>query len=128
MVTPVAKAAPLGRFRRWIEGSDFSLESNTPAVPNDDRFYVLEAGEVRLETSDFAAATALYESLCVLYWEGRLTGVDLAARLVAARGLFRHDQEHPAAGDLLLRHGDARDRNTVGRARHRATFAARGRR
>ena len=37
---------PHGYFRRWIEGSDFSLEANTPDVPSSDLFYVLEAGEV----------------------------------------------------------------------------------
>src|SRR5688500_4390092 len=44
---PVAVTAPdltpRGYFRRWIEGSDFSLESNTPAVPSEDLFYVMEA-------------------------------------------------------------------------------------
>jgi hypothetical protein len=121
----VASRTPLGYFRRWIEGSDFSLEANTPAVPGDDCFYVLEAGEVRLGTSDFATATAAYESLCLAYWEERLTSVDLPTRLLAARGLFRRDQEHPVAGELLTRLGDDRDRSTVGKARHRAAFLRR---
>lgn len=116
---------PHGRFRRWIEDSDFSLEANTPAVPNDDRFYVLEASEIRLGTSDFADATALYETLCVAYWEGRLASGDLPARLLAARGLFRHDHDHPLAGELLTRQGDDRDRAIVGKARHRAAFLRR---
>jgi hypothetical protein len=116
---------PHGYFRRWIEGSDFSLEANTSAVPSDDLFYVLEASEVRLGTSDFKAATAEYESLCVSYWEERLTSADLPTRLLAARGLFRHDHEHPVAGELLTRQGDDRDRATVGKARHRAAFLRR---
>lgn len=125
MVSPAPHMTPHGRFRRWIEGSDISLEANTAAVPNDDHFYVLEAGEVRLDTSDFAAAMAFYESLCVAYWEERLSGVDLPARLVAARGLFKHDHEHPVAGDLLVRDGDARDRANVKSTRHRAAFQRR---
>jgi hypothetical protein len=116
---------PNGHFRRWIEGSDFSLEANTAAVPSHDLFYVLEAGEVRLGTDDYAAATAVYESLCVAYWEERLTSVDLPTRLLAARGLFRHNHEHPVAGEVLTCQGDERDRATVGKARHRAAFLRR---
>jgi hypothetical protein len=121
----VQPLVPHGYFRRWIEGSDFSLESNTPAVPTEDLFYVLAAGEVHLGTSDFKAATAEYESLCVDYWEGRLKSVDLPTRLLAARGLFRHDHEHPVAGELLASQGDDRDRANVGKARHRAAFLRR---
>jgi len=116
---------PHGYFRRWIEGSDFSLEANTVAVPTTDRFYVLEAGQIRLGTKDFRAATALYESLCVAYWEGRLRSEDLPTRLQAARGLFRHDHDHALAGELLTRYGDERDRGIVGRARQRAAFLRR---
>jgi hypothetical protein len=121
----VPKPTPHGYFRRWIEGSDFSLEANTPAVPNDDRFYVLESREVHPGTNDYKAATAQYESLCAAYWEARLASEDLSTRLLAARGLFRHNPEHPLAGDLLTRNGDDRDRGMVGRARHRAAFVRR---
>ena len=121
----VLGTTPHGYFRRWIEGADFSLEANTPAVPDHDLFYVLEAGEVRLGTSDFVVAAAVYQSLCMAYWEERLTSVDLPTRLFAARGLFRHNQEHPVAGDLLAGQGDARDRATVGKARHRAALLRR---
>jgi hypothetical protein len=120
VAAPVLNVTPHGYFRRWIEGSDLSLEANTPGVPSNDLFYVLEAGEVLLSTSDFPAATATYERLCEAYWEERLSSVDLPTRLLAARGLFRHNHEHPVAGDLLTRQGDERDRTTVGRARHRA--------
>jgi hypothetical protein len=127
VAAPAYHPTPHGYFRRWIEGSDFSLEANTSDVPNDDRFYVLEASEVRLGTSDFADATALYESLCVAFWEAGLGSADMPARLLAARGLFRHDHDHPIAGDLLTRHGDDRDRAIVGRARHRDAFLRRQR-
>lgn len=128
MVSTLPHSTPHGRFRRWIEGSDLSLEANTASVPNDDRFYVLEAGEVRLDTSDFTAASTLYESLCMAYWERGLASVDLSARLVAARGLFRHNWEHRVAGELLVRLGDDRDRAFVKSARHRAAFLLRKRR
>ena len=113
---------PHGYFRRWIEGSDFSLEANTPAVPGDDLFYVLVAGKVRLGTNNFVTATAEYEDLCRVYWEERLNHVDLPTRLLAARGLFRRNQEHLSAGNLLCSQGNARDRTTVAKARHRASL------
>jgi hypothetical protein len=125
MATPGEKPTPHGRFRRWIEGSDFSLEANTPAVPSENCFFVLEAGEVRLETSDFDVATAAYERMCEAYWEEKLTSADLATRLLAARGLFRYNQEHPVAGELLTGHGDEKDKATVGKARQRAAYARR---
>jgi hypothetical protein len=117
--------SPHGYFRRWIEGSDFSLEANTPAVPRQDRFYVLVAGEVRLSTCSYAAASAEYEQLCVAYWEALLTHADLPTRLRAARGLLRHNREHVDAGELLTRQGDAHDRAIVVRARHQAAFQGR---
>jgi len=125
MAATIPSPTPHGYFRRWIEGSDFSLEANTGAVPPDDLFYVVEAGEIRLSTDDFAAATALYESLCVAYWEERLTSEDTATRLLAARGLFRMNSEHPVAGPMLTGQGDDRDRASVGKARHRAAWIRR---
>ena len=125
MAASLPHPTPNGYFRRWIEGSDLSLEANTGAVPNGDLFYVLEAGEVRLGTSDFVAATELYESLCVAYWEERLTSEDLPTRLLAARGLFRMNHEHPLAGEMLTGQGDDRDRASVGKARHRAAYLRR---
>src|SRR5436190_1285962 len=125
MAASLSPPTPNGYFRRWIEGSDLSLEANTGAVPQDDLFYVLEAGEIRLGTSDFAAATALYESLCVAYWEERLNSEDLPTRLLAARGLFRMNNEHPVAGQMLTSHGDDRDRASVGKARHRTAWLRR---
>jgi hypothetical protein len=116
---------PQGYFRRWIEGSDFSLEANTGDVPPDDQFYVLEAGEIRLGTTDFAAATAVYESLCIVYWEQRLTSEDLATRLLAARGLFRMNSDHPIAGEMLTGQGNDRDRAHVGKTRHRTAWLRR---
>ena len=125
MVTPKPVLIPHGYFRRWIEGSDFSLEANTSAVPGQDLFYVLVAGKVRLGTNSFAAASAEYEDLCRGYWEERLTHVDLPTRLLTARGLFRRNHEHPGAGELLARQGDERDRSTLAKARHRASFLRR---
>lgn len=125
MAAVVNNPTPHGYFRRWIEGSDFSLEANTPAAPRQGRFYVLVAGEVRLGTSSFAAASAEYEGLCVAYWEERLTHADLPTRLLAARGLLRHDGEHRAAGELLTRHGSERDRAIVVRARKQAAYTSR---
>ena len=125
MAAAVNHPTPHGYFRRWIEGSDFSLEANTPAVPRPDRFYVLVAGEVRLVTSSYADANAEYEGLCVAYWEEQLVHADLPTRLLAARGLLRHDQEHVAAGELLNSRGNAHDRASVGRARQMAAFQRR---
>ena len=125
MAASVPNPSPHGYFRRWIEGSNFSLEANTPAVPGKDRFYVLVAGEACLGTSSFAAASAKYEGLCVAHWEQQLTHADLPTRLLAARGLFRRNHEHAGAGALLARHGNERDRSTVAKARHWASFRQR---
>ena len=125
MVTRKPVLTPHGYFRRWIEGSDFSLEANTPAVPDKDRFYVLVAGEVCLGPSSFAAASAQYEGLCVAHWEQQLTHADLPTRLLAARGLFRHNRDHRVASDLLARQGDDRDRAAVARARQQTASASR---
>jgi len=125
VVAPKPVLTPHGYFRRWIEGSDFSLEANTSAVPSDDLFYVLVDGNVRLATTNYLAATAEYDDLCQIYWEQRLTGSDLPTRLLAARGLFRRNQEHPGAGELLARQGDERDRSALAKARHRASFLRR---
>jgi hypothetical protein len=125
MAATVQDPIPHGYFRRWIEGSDFSLEANTPDAPDEGVFYLLEAGEVRLSSSDFEAATAAYQALCIAYWEERLTHADLPTRLLAARGLFRHDTEHPTAGDILTTQGDDRDRALVGKARQRAAYMRR---
>jgi hypothetical protein len=125
VAAPKPVLTPHGYFRRWIEGSDFSLEANTPAVPSDELFYVLVAGNVHLATSSYVIASAEYDGLCQMYWEERLTGDDLPTRLLAARGLFRHNQEHPGAGELLARQGDERDRSTLAKARHRASFLRR---
>jgi hypothetical protein len=125
VAAPKPVLTPHGYFRRWIEGSDFSLEANTPAVPGDDLFYVLVAGQVRLGTNSFVAASAEYEDLCLVYWEARLNHVDLPTRLLAARGLFRRNQAHPRAGELLFSLGNAQDRSTVAKARHRASFLQR---
>ena len=125
MAASVPNPSPHGYFRRWIEGSDFSLEANTPAVPGKDRFYVLVAGEACLDTSSFAAASAKYEGLCVAHWEQQLTHADLPTRLLAARGLFRHNRDHLVASDLLARQGDDQDRAAVARARHQAASASR---
>jgi hypothetical protein len=125
VAAPIRVLTPHGYFRRWIEGSDFSLEANTPAVPGDELFYVLVAGKVRLATTDYLAANAEYDGLCQVYWEERLTGGDLPTQLLAARGLFRHNQEHAGVGELLARQGDERDRSTLAKARHRAAFLRR---
>jgi len=125
VVAPKPVLTPHGYFRRWIEGSDFSLEANTPTVPRDDLFYVLVAGKVRLGTNSFVAASAEYEELCLGYWEERLTDLDLPTRLLAARGLFHRNHEHPGAGALLASQGNERDRSTVAKARHRASFLQR---
>ena len=125
MAKRVREIIPHGYFRRYIEGTDFSLEANTPAAPCRDLFYVLEAGAVRLSSSDFRTATAAYESLCVAYWEKQLTHSDLPTRLLAARGLFCHNRAHLAAGELLVTQGEARDRGRVERARQNAAFLQR---
>jgi hypothetical protein len=121
----VLDPTPHGYFRRWIEGSHFSLEANTADVPGNDLFYILVDGKIHLGTSDFSAASAEYEDLCLAYWEERLTHGDLPTRLLAARGLFRRNREHPSAAELLTSQGNEKDRATVAKARQRTAYLRR---
>ena len=38
--TRATPAPPHGRYKRNLDGADFTLEANTEAVPADGRFYV----------------------------------------------------------------------------------------
>jgi hypothetical protein len=118
----LSRPTPHGYSRRWIEGSDFSLEANTPAVPRTDRFYVIVAGEVRLDTHSYADANAEYGDLCAAHWEAQLMHIDRSTRLLAARALLRHNREHAVARELLTRQGDERGRAAVARAHEHAAF------
>lgn len=116
---------PRGPYRRWIEGTDFSLEANTSAVPQPGAYYVLQGGEVRFSSKDFSAAAAEYDSLCVAYWEELLQSEDRETRLMGARGLFRRDQGHAAARRILSTEGTDHDRRLIVQAAQRARHAER---
>jgi hypothetical protein len=116
---------PRGPYRRWIEGTDFSLEANTPSVPEGGAFYVLQGGSVRFSSPDFSAAAAEYDSLCVAYWEEMLASRDPNTRLMGARGLFRRDQTHAAARRILTTEGTDHDRRLMAQAGQRARYAER---
>lgn len=116
---------PRGPYRRWIEGTDFSLEANTEKVPQQGAYFVMQGGAVRFTSKDFGAAAAEYDSLCVAYWEELLGSDDRDTRLMGARGLFRRDHTHAAARRVLTTEGTDHDRRLIVQATQRARHAER---
>ena len=116
---------PRGPYRRWIEGTDFSLEANTTAVPQEGAYYVLQGGKVHFSSKDLSAATAEYDALCVAYWEALLQSQDRNTRLLGARGLFRRDHAHTSARRILSAEGTDHDRRLIAQATQRARHAER---
>jgi hypothetical protein len=112
--------APFGRYFRSLSGATFSLQANTPETPVEDHFYVLDAGEVLLETDDFGLAEARYKELCRAYWDAHLESPDVAVGLASAWGLLGLDSEHAQAVKLITRNGTAADHKRLQQLRNRA--------
>jgi len=125
MASITEERIPRGPYRRWIEGTDFSLEANTSSTPQEGAYYVIQGGKVRFSSKDFGAAAAEYDSLCVAYWEGMLTSTDRNTRLLGARGLFRRDHTHAMAKRILNSEGTDQDRRLIAQAVQRARHAER---
>jgi hypothetical protein len=125
MASTPEERIPRGPYRRWIEGTDFSLEANTPSAPQEGAYYVFQGGTIRFSSRDYSAAAAEYDSLCVAYWEELLTSADHSTRLMGARGLFRRDQSHASAKRILTSEGTDQDRRLIAQASQRARHAER---
>ena len=116
-IRPVAP--PHGRYRRGLEGANFSLEANTESVPADGRFYVLEGGEVRLATAEFDEATAEYHRLCRDFWMERLDSPAVPTRVSAAWGLLGLDPTDKQAQAIIMTDGTAQERKRLEQAQSR---------
>lgn len=112
-------APPHGRYRRGLEGANFSLESNTENVPADGRFYVLREGETVLATSEFDEATDSYHQLCREFWTGRLQHASPQVRVSAAWGLLGLDSGDKVAQAVIARDGSAQEKKRLEQAQSR---------
>jgi hypothetical protein len=110
---------PLGRYRRGLEGANFSLEANTESVPADGRFYLLREGQVVLEAADFTAALEAYNGLCREFWECRLEDESPQVRLAAAWGMLGLDSQNKDAMAVIQRDGSPQERKRLDQAQSR---------
>jgi hypothetical protein len=116
-----------GAFTRRIDGANFSLEANTPRVPADRAYYVLQGEQIIFRSEAYPEALARYQELCQAHWEGQLEG-DEPTRLNAARGLYALDAQHPRAIAILKSAGDAGDHRRLAQAAQRQAYLKRSRR
>ena len=123
----IAELAPSTRYRRQIDGADFSLEANTEAAPKPGRFYVLRDGEVAMESDHFPEAAQAYQALCREYWTDRLQSEERGVRLASAWGLVGLEPTHKDANEVIKEDGTPADCQRLDQARRRSRFAkARG--
>ena len=108
-------ASKRARYRRHIDGADFSMESNTDSTPGDGRYYVLQGGEVVLQSHNFRKAEAAYHVLCREFWLQSLASGSPAARLSGAWGLLGLEPDHSDAAAVIPRDGSETDRLKLGR-------------
>jgi hypothetical protein len=116
-----------GAFTRRIDGANFSLEANTPRVPADRAYYVLQGEQIIFRSEAYPEALAHYQELCQAHWEGQLEG-DEATRLNAARGLYALDSQNSRAIAILKSAGDAGDHRRLAQAAQRQAYLKRSRR
>ena len=112
-------APPHGRYKRGLDGANFTLEANTESVPADGRYYVLREGEVVLATEEFAEATAAYNRLCREFWESRLESPATPVRIAAAWGLLGLDPTDKTAQTVIQEDGSPQERKRLEHAQSR---------
>jgi hypothetical protein len=112
-------APPHGRYRRGLEGADFSLESSTENVPADGRFYVLRGGEIVTATEEFDEATTAYHLLCREFWMERLQNPAPQVRVAAAWGLLGLEAGDKVAQAVIARDGTAQEKKRLEQAQSR---------
>jgi len=116
---------PTMRYRRQIDGADFSLEANTEAVPEEGHFYLLRKGRVEYESDDFPAAMEAYQKMCRRYWTRHLGSSDHEERMASAWGLVNLDPDNRDALTVIREEGQAEDRKRLEQLRRRKQAAAR---
>jgi hypothetical protein len=114
-----APAPPHGRYRRGLQGADFSLEANTESVPSDGRYYVLRGGEIVLAAEVFQEALEEYNRLCHDFWSGRLKDASTPIRIAAAWGLLSLDSNDKDAQAVIVRDGTPQERKRLEQAQSR---------
>ena len=112
-------APPHGRYRRGLEGANFSLEANTEAVPADGRYYVLRDGEVVIASAEFQEAIEEYNRLCRDFWLERLEGEQPQPRVAAAWGLLGLDPNDKNAQGVIAKYGSPQERKRLEQAQSR---------
>ncbi|MCC2668569.1 MAG: hypothetical protein K0Q72_1040 [Armatimonadetes bacterium] len=126
---PVARAtlmsARWNRYRRCVDRGDFSLEANTETVPEPGFFFLLRAGEVLLQSDDYAIVEAAYNQLCREFWESHLTSTAAPRRVASAWGLLSLEPNHACAAAVIEQDGAPEDRNRLVRARNRSRYLRR---
>jgi hypothetical protein len=119
-------APPHGRYKRGLQGANFTLEARTESVPDDDKYYVLQDGEILLETAEFAEATARYNELCREFWKVRLADPVPQVRVAAAWGLLGLEPTDKNAITVITEDGTPQERKRLEQAQSRRR-ALRGR-
>lgn len=112
-------APPHGRYKRQIEGADFSLEAATDAVPDDGQFYVMRKGKADLVTDDFGAAQKRYYELCEAFWMEKLQSDDPNIRIAAAWGLLTLNPTDKTAIGIIQEFGSPQERKRLEQAQSR---------
>lgn len=118
-----ADVSRLMRYRRHIEGTDFSLEANTEAVPERGHFYLLRNGRVELMSDEFPEAMEAYQGLCREYWKDHLKSVDPHQRMASAWGLVGLEPNNESALELIRNEGSEDDKKRLEQVRRRKRFS-----
>lgn len=118
-----ADVSRLMRYRRHIEGTDFSLEANTEAVPEGGHFYLLRNGEVEFMSDEFPQAMEAYQGLCRAHWQDQLNSGDPLRRMASAWGLVGLDSNHVNALELIRNEGSEDDKKRLEQVRRRKRFS-----
>jgi len=112
-------APPHGRYKRGLNGANFSLEANTEAVPADGRYYVLRDGEVVVASAEFQEAIGEYNRLCREFWMSRLEAEQTEVRVAAAWGLLGLDPNDKNAQAIIAKDGSPQERKRLEQAQSR---------
>lgn len=112
-------APPHGRYKRGLDGANFTLEANTESVPADGRFYILEDGAIVLATEAFHEAIAEYNRRCRDFWTERLNDPNPQTRIAAAWGLLGLDPSNKLAQAIIVRDGSPQERKRLDQAQSR---------
>lgn len=112
-------APPHGRYKRGLQGADFTLEANTENVPADGRYYLTQGGQITLETADFQEAVTEYNRLCRDFWAARLHDPQTPIRVAAAWGLLSLDATDKEAQAVIVEFGTPQERKRLEQAQSR---------